>query len=185
MEQINETPVENKADKKKKLIKEIISWVLCIALALGASVLLRTYVFELVKVDGDSMLPTLHSEQTLFVDKVTPVKDYKHGDIVIVHYPGYEEKAFVKRVVGLPGDTIEIKAGKLIRNGEIIEEDYIKEEMRSDYHEITVPENSIFVMGDNRNDSMDSRGVGTIDEELVLGRSVFIIWSIWEYRWLV
>ena len=172
---------------KKSVLREIISWILCILTALVIALLLRTYVFEFVRVDGSSMKPTLVTDERLFVEKLTKLSSdgIKINEIVIVHYPDTGNKSYVKRVVGLPGDTIEVKHGVLIRNGVAVEENFTLDSlMDNDSPETTVPDNCYFVMGDNRNDSLDSRSVGPIDKGSIVGHAVFVIWPLWEMRML-
>ena len=104
--------------RKRSRGREALSWVICIVGAVAVALLLRAFVFELVTVDGESMEPTLHSYQNLFVEKVSRYSgNIERGQIIIVNYPG-EDGVFVKRVVGLPGDTLEVKDGSLYVNGE-------------------------------------------------------------------
>ncbi len=159
--------------------KEILSWFLCIAIAVAIALSLRIFVFELVKVNGDSMEHTLHNDQTVFVEKISRnFGNLDHRQIVIVKYPN-KEGAFVKRVVGLPGDIIEVKDGALYVNNERQDEPYLAESVIvQDFGPVTVPENCYFVMGDNRNYSMDSRdpSVGPIPYDQVIGHAMFVIW---------
>ncbi|MBQ9941747.1 MAG: signal peptidase I [Christensenellaceae bacterium] len=178
--------------RKRSILREVLSWVLCILAAVTTAVLLRTFVFEMVRVDGSSMLPTLHSEQTVFVEKVSRYFDgLDRGQIIIVEYPG-REGAFVKRVIGLPGDTVEAKDGTVYVNGQPQSEPYLLDEtgevleITDDMERITVPDGHYFVMGDNRDYSMDSRDptVGPIPKENVIGHAMFVIWPLGEMQGL-
>lgn len=174
---------ENRAKRRRLLaIKEILSWMVYICGAVLIALLLRIFVFELVRVDGPSMQPTLYRDQTVFVEKLSIARgDVDRFEVVIVRYPG-REGAYVKRVVGLPGDTIEIRSdGHLYINGVLQEEPYILEPfIQSEYGPYTVPEGCYFVMGDNRNNSLDSRSpeVGSIPEENIVGHALFIVWPL-------
>ena len=167
------TPAEKK--------KEILSWIIWIAAAVIIAVGLRTFVFEFVVVRGDSMNNTLFNGENVFVEKISKITDnYDYNDILIVKYPGRSE-AFVKRLVGMEGDTIEVKDGYLYRNGEKIEEPFIRDGyMESDFKKITVPKGHVFVVGDNRNNSSDSRNaaVGPISENDIVGKAVFVMLPI-------
>lgn len=172
--------------RKPGRLKEILSWVVCICGAVLAALLLRLFVFELVRVDGPSMQPTLANNQTVFVEKISSSRgDIERFDVVIVHYPG-REGAYIKRVVGLPGDTIEIRNdGHLYINGEQQEEPYILEQfIIPGYDPYVVPDDCYFVMGDNRNDSMDSRSenVGPIPKDEVIGHALFVIWPLNQFK---
>ena len=195
-ENIEQTPNDNndnnennqaKAPEKKNAAKEALSWILCLVLAFAIAMTLRTFVFEFVRVDGDSMLPTLTTDERLFVEKLSKLSDdgIKHGDILIVKYPGKGDTAYVKRVVGLAGDTIEVREGVLYRNGEAVKEDYtLDDEMKYTFESYTVPEGNYFVLGDNRNDSLDSHMIGPIPKEDIVGHAVCVIWPIWEFKTL-
>ena len=164
--------------------REALSWVLCIAGAMVLALLLRLFVFELATVDGQSMEPTLHSYQALFVEKVSRYSgNIERGQILIVNYPN-EDGVFVKRVVGLPGDEVEVKGGYLYVNGERRDENYINcgnGGMDYEMEKQTVPKDHYFVMGDNRNDSMDSHIVGPISKDMIIGHAVCVIWPLGDF----
>ena len=129
--------MSERSEKKIRILKDVMSLVACFAIALIAAIGIRLFVFELVRVDGDSMKPTLYDGQTLFVEKISLYTgNIQRGDIVIVHYPG-RSGAYVKRVVGLAGDTIRVENGYLYVNGEKQEEDYtLEQEMNWDTEQI-------------------------------------------------
>jgi signal peptidase I len=157
-------------------------WIVSIAIAIAIAVLVRTFVFEPIRVDGESMLPTLHSHQSLGVEKVSRYFGLpKRGEIVIVHFPKSDD-AFVKRVIGLPGETVEFRGSTVYINGEPLTEDYTSKESYNDMDPVIVPAGTIFVMGDNRANSQDSRYVGPIKEDQIIGRALFIIWPLNEIR---
>ena len=175
---------EKRRSNRRRLfaLREILSWVVCICGAVLIALLLRFFVFEMVRVDGPSMQPTLYKDQTVFVEKLSIARDsVKRFDVVIARYPN-REGAFVKRVVGLPGDTIEVRDdGHLYINSEQIDEPYILEEfIDRQFGPYTVPEDCYFVMGDNRNDSLDSRSpdVGAIPKKEVVGHALFVVWPL-------
>lgn len=171
--------MNEKSEKRIRIVKEAMSLIICCAIALIAAIGIRLFIFELVRVDGSSMKPTLYDGQTLFVEKISLyTENIQRGDIVIVHYPG-RTGAYVKRVVGLPGDTVEVKEGSLYVNGERQEENYtLDEKMNWDTEQTVVPEGNYYVMGDNRNDSTDSRSIGPIPRDNLIGKAAFIIWPI-------
>lgn len=172
-----------KYDKATYRRREIRSWIICLATAVAIALFLRFFVLEMVLVDGQSMEPTLHSHQTLFIEKVTKLfSTLDRGQIVVVKYPDMDG-VYVKRIVGIPGDTIEVKDGALYLNGNRKEEPYINTDyINYDMEEITVPEDCYFVMGDNRNNSMDSHDdyIGPIPKENVVGRAIMVIWPLDE-----
>lgn len=165
------------------ILKEIISWVICLGLSALCAYLLITFVFRLTIVKGESMDHTLATGQTLYVDKLfLRFSEPKRGDIVIVEYPGSDE-SFVKRVVGMPGEKIYIKDSKVYINGNSQIDVWNGSHVIGDMDEVTVPENSYFVMGDNRSNSKDSRSksVGTISRDHIIGRAVFRVYPFSEF----
>jgi signal peptidase I len=158
----------------KKLIKE---WVPVILLAVVLSVTIRTYVGEAVVVPSGSMLPTIHINDRLAVDKLTGPEDLQYGDIVVFYPPVPEKKEerFIKRLIGKGGDTIEIKDGILYRNGQKVDEPYIREPMKYEFGPVTVPEGKFFFLGDNRNESYDSHLWPTpfVDADAIEGKAAF------------
>lgn len=158
--------------------KEIIEWGKAILIAIGLAFLIRTFVFATSVVDGASMYPTLESgERVIFNKAIYFFSEPDRGDIVIIHRPN---KNYVKRVIGLPNDVVEVKDSVLYINNEKQEEEYLDEEAiraTGDFEPVQVPEGKYFVMGDNRSISKDSRnGLGFIDEDEIIGRSELIIY---------
>jgi len=167
------------ATKKKQRKKEIISWIICLGSAVVLALGLRFFVFEFVKVDGPSMKNTLFTDEIVLVEKVS----YRFAPperFDIVFFNTETEGTLVKRVIGLPGDKVEIKGDKLYINDKPINENYILEPMDEDYGPVTVPPDCVFCMGDNRRVSQDSRSeiVGPVPYGKILGRGVFIVWPL-------
>ncbi len=164
--------MKQKARVKKSMGATIWEWVRTVALALAAALLLRTFVFSLIHVEGESMCNTLQNKDILFVTMFDHYTggDYARGEIVICNYPnakGYR----VKRVVGLPGETFEIRGGTVYINGEELCEEYLGSEKNQDYAPITLGADEYFLLGDNRAYSRDSRSseVGAIAEGEIRG----------------
>ena len=182
--------------KKKSLTREILEWILTIVVAIAIALPIRAFGFELARVDGESMDNTLANGEIMFVTKydyastwlsfpwqddeskekatrITTGGNPQRFDVVICRYPGRGDTNFVKRVVGLPGDTIEIRDGYLYINGDRYEEPYISDEYRSGrlntFGPYTVPAGEYFVMGDHRNNSNDSRSQGAISRDMIIG----------------
>ncbi|GAB2676981.1 signal peptidase I [Paenibacillus thermoaerophilus] len=133
-------------------------WLTSLLIAFAIFFTVNTYVAQAMKVKTGSMIPTLEISDRIFVEKLVSLTEFHFQDIIVFHppVPGHEKEAWVKRVIGLPGDTIEIRDRKLYRNGEAVDEPYIREEMRYSMAPVVVPEDHYFVLGDNRNDSLDS-----------------------------
>ena len=142
----------------KKQIKEIFEWILILALAVVAAMLINRYVIIKAEVPTGSMEHTIEVDDCILGLKPAYLfNGPKRGDVVIFPYPDNPETTYVKRVIGLPGETVEIKNGYVYIDGTPIEEPYLKEEMRGEYGPYVVPEGSYFMLGDNRNSSQDSR----------------------------
>ncbi|MCJ7841022.1 signal peptidase I [Lederbergia sp. NSJ-179] len=172
-------------------------WVKTFASVLIITIIIRTFLFAPVSVDGASMEPTLHDREKIIVSKtINWVGEIHRGDIVIIKDP--EEKMnYVKRVIGLPGETIEMKNDHLHINGEEINESYLTEAKKvtslhgttltEDFGPVTIPKDHYFVMGDNRPHSMDSRGIapfslGFIAEDRIIGKSKLVIFPFKNIR---
>jgi signal peptidase I len=158
--------------------------LILIAIALCLALLIRTFVAEPRLIPSESMYPTLHTGDRLVVEKVS----YRFhppttGDIVVFQSPeelqrrGYpQDQAFIKRVIGLPGDIIGIANGTVYRNGQPLKEEYIAEPPNQPFPPVKIPVGKYFVMGDNRNDSNDSRYWGFLPQKNIIGRAVFRFW---------
>jgi len=134
-----------------------------------------------IRVEGSSMEPSLHQGEFLIVSKVAyKLGSPRIGDVVVFHSPGNPEEEFIKRVIGLPGDRVEITAGEVRVNGQIVEEPYIA---APPLYEGTwaVPEGTLFVLGDNRNNSDDSHRWGPVAIDQVVGKAVFVYWPPEEW----
>lgn len=204
--QENQTPdVKNEKKKgkkekaKKTPMQEALSWVLTLAAAVVLALVIRTCVFEPIRVDGGSMSDTLHNGEITFTFKT----GYLLGapgrqDVVICHYPGRRDNHnplhmemdtnFVKRVIGLPGETVEIRGNVVYINGEALEEPYLNPERNRGNHSmaaVTLGENEYFVMGDNRDNSNDSRNlrdVGPITRDMIVGHVKCVLFPLNQIR---
>ncbi|MBC5646820.1 signal peptidase I [Christensenella sp. NSJ-35] len=161
--------------------RAIWGWVISIIAAVAIAFVVRTFFFEIIVVDGESMLPTLQSDEKLAVEKVSRYFGLpEHGDIIIVHYPNMSG-TYVKRVIALPGETVEVKDSTVYVNGEALSEPYINNaEPYMDMAAVTVPEDTVFVMGDNRAHSLDSRtsDIGPIARSEIVGHAMSVIWPL-------
>jgi len=129
-----------------------------------------------IRVDGSSMVPTLHDGQFVMVNRwAEKFGSLKHGDIVVFHYPRDPDQEYIKRIIGLSGDSVRIDNGKVYVNNQELIEPYIAAAPRN-RGTWTVPEEHIFVLGDNRNNSQDSRSFGYVSKEDVIGKAIFIYW---------
>jgi signal peptidase I len=166
---------------KTSLGEEIKDWVISILIAVVLAFFIRYFIVELYMVEGPSMRPTLVNGERLVVNKfLYRFKTPERGEIIVFRYPRDPSRDFIKRVIGVPGDTVEIKEGRVFVNGQLQNETYILEKTRGSYPLATVPAGHVFVMGDNRNNSEDSRfrDVGFVSGELIKGKAVFVFWPI-------
>ena len=174
-------------EKERSTAEEIKDWVVSIVVAVALAMFIRTFIVELYVVDGPSMRPTLESEERLVVNKfVYRFRVPEKGEVLVFQYPRDPSRDFIKRVIATPGDTIEIHEGRVLVNDQLLTEDYILEKTRSEFPKMTVPEGRIFVMGDNRNNSEDSRfaDVGFVPYDLIKGKAVLVFWPISAYKTL-
>lgn len=161
---------------KQKVNKEIVEWATSIAVAVIIAVLIRSFIFEFVYVNQTSMFPTLKQNDKICFVKVAYLFDPpQRGDIVIVDVKNSADN-YVKRVIGLSGETIEVKSSKVYIDGILLQEDYLADGLEyDDFSPVRIPDDCYFVMGDNRPVSEDSRSenVGFINKKSVLGKVIF------------
>lgn len=164
-----------------RLGEEIKDWVISILIAVVLAFFIRYFIVELYMVEGPSMRPTLVNGERLVVNKfIYRFKEPEKGEILIFKFPKDPSRDFIKRVIAVAGDTIEIKDGRVYVNGQLLNEPYILERTRSSYPLSTVPQGTIFVMGDNRNNSEDSRfaDVGFVPLNMIKGKAMMIFWPL-------
>jgi len=175
---VEEQPV--KQQKGKKWIREVRDWLLSLTIAVIAALLIQNYAFAQTEVRNVSMQHTLFEGQRLIEDKISYHFEHPNrGDIVIIDGPE-SDKRLIKRVIGLPGDILDIKDGRVLVNGTLLEEPYVKGLTFSNGLGVpyTVPDKKVFVMGDNREHSQDSRELGPISLSSLEGRAVFRLWPL-------
>ena len=162
--------------------RDLYEWMQALVCSVLVVVLLFTFVVRLIGVDGHSMVPTLQDGDRLLVLNAMLDNDYEYGDIVVLRKDTFLEEPIVKRVIATEGQTVDIDftAGAVYVDGQLLEEDYIRQPTYLEEgleFPVTVPEGCVFVMGDNRNDSDDSRDpeLGPVDTRQILGRAVFLL----------
>lgn len=184
------TGVKNKEKNEQSTFMEIIEMIFYFAIVFVVAFLIQRFLFVPISVDGPSMEPTLHHGDRLILNKVS---DPERFDIVVFPAPDDPEKQYIKRVIGMPGDNIAYEDSELFLNGEHVNEPYVDKlenavpnwesySMDFNLEEVTgetiVPEDSYFVMGDNRINSKDSRSFGFIQEEDITGVASLRIWPL-------
>lgn len=170
--------------KEKSFLRELLGWVFYIILIIGLTYLIITYVGQRTRVSGNSMLTTLHDNDNLIVDKISyRVRDPKRFEIIVFPYQYGENTYYIKRIIGMPGETVQVIDGYVYIDGEKLEESYGMEVMDDPgiaEDPIELGEDEYFVLGDNRNNSSDSRSadVGVINREDMVGRAWLRIWPL-------
>lgn len=170
---------KNNDNESKQEKSDVMDWIKSISFAIIIAVFIKTFLFNSTYVLGNSMYPTLEEKDRLFSVKISLLFDGpKRGDIVIIEAPDNPKKDYIKRVIGVEGDLVEIIEGRVYLNKKLLQEDYIKEDSYTHiYNEDTweVPQNRIFVLGDNREKdaSKDSRSFGTVNVKSVKGITGF------------
>jgi len=156
-------------------------WLRDLLISLAISAFIIIFIYQPVKVEGTSMMPSLDDQERIFVNKyVYRLEPIQRGDIIVFRYPRDPSKSFIKRVIALSGDSIRIEGGEVFVNGQALEEDYVPpaySDQRS-YPEIVVPPHSYFVLGDHRTMSNDSRDFGPVDVGFIYGKAVFGYWPM-------
>ena len=156
-------------------------WLRDLVISLAISCFIIVFLYQPVKVEGTSMMPSLEDQERIFVNKfVYRLEPIQRGDIVVFRYPRDPSKSFIKRVIGVAGDRIRIDAGRVLVNGKPLEEDYVPNDYadRRSSAEIVVPPNSYFVLGDHRILSNDSRDFGPVNQAFIYGKAVFGYWPV-------
>jgi signal peptidase I len=166
----------------KSTMRFLFELVEIVLIAFALSWVLRTYVIEARKIPTGSMLPTIQLEDRVIVDKFF-FKHFDHispGDVIVFHPPpsAHATEDFIKRVVGMAGDKLEIRNHTTYVNDQPLYEPYVKDKSKNDFGPIIIPANSVFVMGDNRNNSADSREWGFLPTQNITGRTLFRYWPM-------
>jgi signal peptidase I len=165
----------------------VAEWMVIISLALGVALLVRHFVVQTFSIPSPSMYPTLKVKDRLLVEKLAyQYRDVRRGEIIVFKTPKSVQvrnndkiEDFVKRVVGLPGETVEIKSNVVLINGKPLNEPYLpKGTVTGNDQRIVIPIDEYFVMGDNRGDSFDSRGWGTVPRSMIVGRVLFRVYPL-------
>lgn len=192
---MNVEPQTNEQSHEQNLARVLRDWIFVIAVALGAAMLVRVFVLQQFYISGPSMESTLYQDNRVLVNKMSyKLHPINRGDVVVfdrVTTSGgtIAHDDLIKRVIGVANDTIEIKSCKVLVNGSEIDEPYLDDNQLAltnltercrvvDMPKVVVPKNQLFVMGDNRPESFDSRSFGTIPKNLVVGRAFAIVWPV-------
>ena len=157
------------------------AWVRDLIISLAISAFIIVFLYQPVKVEGTSMMPSLDDQERIFINKfVYRIEPIQHGDIIVFRYPRDPAKSFIKRVIGVAGDHVHIENGRVYLNGKQLVEDYVPRSYEDDrsYPDVVVPPDSYFVLGDHRSLSNDSRDFGPVDASYIYGKAVFGYWPV-------
>jgi signal peptidase I len=156
-------------------------WVRDLLIASGLALVIIVFLYQPVKVEGTSMTPLLHDQERIFINKfIYKYEPIQRGDVVVFWYPRDRNKSFIKRVIALPGETVEIRGGRVFVEEQLIEEPYVPPQYTdsSNFGPMRIRAGEYFLMGDHRSSSNDSRVFGPVAEELIYGKAVFAYWPM-------
>src|SRR5215468_4494841 len=180
-----EAPPEPVSDRSSRAsnLWNALSWARDLAFSVLIAIILIVFIYQPVKVEGTSMMPTLTDQERIFINKFTyhfGLGSIERGDMVVFWFPLDPSKSYIKRVIGVPGDTVRIEAGQVFVNGESLSEGYVPDEYRDrvSWEEHRVPAGNYFVLGDQRSSSSDSRTWGFVKREAIYGKAVFVYWPL-------
>ena len=169
------------ATQAHSLRQEVRVWARDLLIAIGLALVIIVFLYQPVKVEGTSMAPLLSDQERIFINKfVYRFEPIERGDVVVFWYPLDRTKSFIKRVIALPGERVEIRHGVVYVDGETMQEPYVPPQYEdlSDYGPVRVPPGNYFVMGDHRISSNDSRIFGPVPRRYIYGRAVFAYWPM-------
>ena len=179
--QVEQFRTNNSSIRLAQVKEELTAWIKTLFSAAVYAVLIVTFGFQVARVEGQSMAPTLEDQDRLIVNKLAyRIGEPRRGDIVMLYYPLNPEKSFVKRVIAEEGDTVRIVDGRVYVNDVPLQDDYVPEEFRShdDWGPQVIPEGYDFVMGDHRNNSSDSRHWGMVPKKYIIGKVQVRWWPV-------
>lgn len=179
-------PTKPVAEATPELIRPRVAtgfgvWLRDLIVSLAISAFIIIFLYQPVKVEGTSMMPSLEDQERIFVNKfVYRLEPIERGDIVVFRYPRDPSKSYIKRVIAMAGDHIRIDGGQVYVNGKALDEVYVPTEYTDSrsYPETVVPTDSFFVLGDHRSMSNDSRDFGAVNQSYIYGKAVFGYWPM-------
>lgn len=194
----------NKKNQQKSTYNEVIDWIKAILFAVVIVAVIRLFLFEPFIVDGESMEPNFHSQERVIVNLlVYKFSEPKFGDVIVLNVPE-EGRRFIKRVIGVPGDKIRLEGDQLYINDVLVDQPFLAEAIAESaangetyngvgesfnfpnamYQDNVVPEGMYFVLGDNRSNSKDSRAIGFVPEENIIGRTDVVMWPLDKFEFV-
>ena len=161
--------------------RAVAVWARDILVSLAVAFFVITFLYQPVRVEGTSMLPRLQDQDRIFINKfVYHFEDISRGDVVVFYYPRDPSKSYIKRVIALPGDRMEVDEGRVYVNGVQVAEPYVPQRFRDvrSISAIVLPPHCYYVMGDHRSISSDSRDFGPVDRSFIYGKAAFVYWPM-------
>ncbi len=163
--------------------KQLGNWLRDLTLSVVIALIVILFLYQPVKVEGTSMMPSLEDQERIFINKFVyrmGLGSVERGDTVVFWYPADPTKSYIKRVIGVPGDQVAILGGRVFVNGASIDEPYVPDELRdaNSYSPVVVPKGHYYVLGDHRSSSNDSRSWGAVPREAIYGKAVFAYWPL-------
>jgi signal peptidase I len=181
----NTTPEETagQAPRPRSAASAALSWLRDLFLSVVIAIVVILFLYQPVRVEGTSMQPTLENEERIFINKFVyrfGLADIGRGDMIVFWFPQDTSKSYIKRVIGVPGDTVEVKEGTVYINGALLAESYVSPEYRDHLSKAAevMKADEYFVLGDHRNSSNDSRSWGTVPRSYIYGKAVFVYWPL-------
>lgn len=177
-----EHAVQTTSPQKSALVMALF-WMRDLMLSVFIAIAVILFLYQPVKVEGTSMMPSLTDQERIFINKFVyrfGIRDVQRGDMVVFYYPQDPTKSYIKRVIGLPGDTVAVEDGTVYVNGHRLDEEYVPDEYR-DRQSIpltVVPPQHYYVLGDHRTSSNDSRAWGPVHRQYIYGKAVFAYWPL-------
>jgi signal peptidase I len=184
MDQVTATePASAPLPHKRSLVGALLHWARDLIFSVVLAIIVILFLYQPVKVEGTSMMPTLDDQERIFINKFVYRLHFgkiDRGDTVVFWFPGDPTKSYIKRVIAVPGDRIEVDRGAVLVNGQTLVENYVPDEYRdqSSMTSRTVPQEEYFVLGDHRSSSNDSRAWGMVPRRYIYGKAVFIYWPL-------
>jgi signal peptidase I len=181
--QLQAPQVAPAAASQRSSIVALLAWARDLLLSVLIAIVVILFLYQPVKVEGTSMMPALDDQERIFINKFVyrlHFGDIVSGDMVVFWYPGDPSKSYIKRVIGLPGDRVEVAQGTVIVNGTPLDESYVPPEYRDQVSMplTVVPNGEYFVLGDHRSSSNDSRSWGMVPRRYIYGKAVFVYWPL-------
>lgn len=174
-------PLSDASEPRRSFWFDLQAWFRDLFVSVAIAAVVIVFLYQPVKVEGTSMMPQLADQQRIFVNKfVYRFDEIQRGDVIVFRFPLDPSKSYIKRVVGLPGDMVEIVRGQLMVNAEPVEESYVplRYRDRSSYPPKVVKHGHYYVLGDHRNTSNDSRSWGSVERSHITGKAVFGYWPL-------